>query len=158
MSYTNRGATLRMRTMIAERAATGMTSAECATALGDGTTHVCNLLNQAVRKGTLWRLRPAPTVPWLYFASRAAATRYAKANGLQPPPEPPPPKPAAVIEVPRVPAPGSNGPASLPGEPVITPRTRIVRVGAPEDTRFKPERMVRVVDPNECRPWAREVK
>lgn len=49
-----------------------------------------------------------------------------------------------------------RGPAHLPGEPVITERTRIVRVGTPVDTRYAPERRVRIVDPDQCRPWARE--
>lgn len=50
-----------------------------------------------------------------------------------------------------------RGPAHLPGEPVITEHTRIVRVAAPVDQRFAPEGKLRVVDASECRPWAMAV-
>lgn len=81
--------------------------------------------------------------------------------GLRKLPPRPGPHPASVkakqtmFEPPKLPAPG--GPARLQGEPVITAKTRIVRVGTPADPRYQPERRVRVVDPAECRPWAREV-
>lgn len=51
----------------------------------------------------------------------------------------------------------SRGPAHMPGDPVITESTRIVRAPTPQDKRFAPDRHVRVVDSRECRPWALEV-
>jgi hypothetical protein len=59
--------------------------------------------------------------------------------------------PAAV----RVPE--KRGPAHLPGEPVITEHTRIVRIAAPVDERYAAERRLRVIDAQQCRPWAKEV-
>lgn len=48
----------------------------------------------------------------------------------------------------------TRGPAHLPGEPVITERTRIVRVPAPVDKRYATDEAQPVVDATQCRAWA----
>jgi len=50
-----------------------------------------------------------------------------------------------------------HGPAHLPGEPVITEHTRIVRVPAPPDKRFAVDEPPPIVNASHCREWARRL-
>lgn len=107
------------------------------------------------------------TMSWLAIAEklgRSHATVRSKASALglrklspaRPKPTLARKKNISVIVQPTVRF-GAGGPARMAGDPVITDKTRKVSVGAPIDQRYAPERAASVIDPAECRPWARWV-
>lgn len=152
----NRGATLKLVQLAREAGANGIVAAD---AQGKVTSdYVANLLANASRNGSLWRVMEKHR--WRYFASPEWARSYAALRGLVVDgvgSRAPGHKRAndQAFQPPRVGPP--RGPAHEPGAPVVTPRTRIVRRDAPVDTRYAPQHAPRVVDARECRDWAKEV-
>lgn len=156
------GTTRALRELAARHEAEGITAAWAASQVGVSVECASKLLLQAVHKHSMHRVRGAEG-RWLYFAQREHALRYAERTGLAY--DERPPRVRAPLE--RQPRRGTGaalqpptvlpvcGPAHLPGEPVITEHTRIVRAAAPVDARYAPDRRERVVDAAQCRDWAK---
>ena len=156
MGYNNRGVTLAARRIMLAAGTGGVSSRQIFAELGPEAKD-CNLhslLRQAVAKGTVWRVQHDKQ--WRYFAAREHAVAYARLHGLEEPPMPAP-KPMPSVQM-SVSTPLPTGPAHMPGDPVITPKTRIVVAPPFTDRRFEVEQVGRHVDPTQCRPWAREVR
>jgi len=155
MTTYQRGATLKLVQLAREAGSDGIVAADAQGKVKSD--YVANLLSNASSNGSLWRVMEKRR--WRYFASPEWARSYAALRGLVVDgvgSRAPGHKRAndQAFQPPRVGPP--RGPAHQPGDPIITARTRVVRVGASVDARYAPERRVRVVDAAECRDWAKE--
>lgn len=156
MTTYQRGATLKLVQLAREAGSDGIVAADAQGKVQSD--YVANLLSNASRNGSLWRVMVKHR--WRYFASPEWARSYAALRGLVVDgvgSRAPGHKRAndQAFQPPRVGPP--RGPAHESGDPVVTPRTRIVCRDAPVDTRYAPQHAPRVVDARECRDWAKEV-